>query len=90
MSSSAPEFNAIKRREYRSRVLQFLNGLAFPATKEQILACYARKNTPMELVEDTLALDAATFATTDEFAGAMTAVHANRAPHRWTSREIQD
>jgi hypothetical protein len=57
MSSSAPEFNAIKQREYRSRALQFLSGLAFPATKEQILAFYTRKNTPMELIEDTMALE---------------------------------
>jgi hypothetical protein len=90
MSSSAPEFNAIKQREYRSRATQFLSGLAFPATKEQILAAYARKNTPMELMEDTMTIDAGTFATAAEFAGALAAVHASREPHRWTSREIQD
>ena len=90
MSSSAPEFNAIKQREYRSRAIQFLSGLAFPATKDQILAFYARKNTPMELMEDTMALDGGTFATAAEFAGALAVVHGSRAPHRWTSREIQD
>lgn len=90
MSSSAPEFNAIKQREYRSRAIQFLSGLAFPATKDQILAFYARKNTPMELLEDTMTLDAGSFATATEFAGALTVIHASRAPHRWTSREIQD
>ena len=90
MSSSAPEFDAIKQREYRSRAIQFLSGLAFPATKEQILAFYARKNTPMELMEDTMALESGSFANAAEFAAALTAIHASRTPHRWTSREIQD
>ncbi len=90
MSGSAPEFDAIKQREYRSRAIQFLNGLAFPATRDQILAFYARKNTPMELLEDTMALDAGSFVTAAEFTGALTVIHASRAPHRWTSREMRD
>lgn len=90
MSSMAPEFDAIKQREYRSRTLQFLSGLAFPATKEQILALYMRKNTPMELLEDTMAIEERSFATAAEFATAITAIHAARAPHNWTSREIRD
>ncbi len=90
MSSMAPEFDAIKQREYRSRTLQFLSGLAFPATKEQILAFYMRKNTPMELMEDTMALEVRSFATPAEFATAITAIHATRLPHSWTSREIRD
>ncbi len=90
MSSMAPEFDAIKQREYRSRTLQFLAGLAFPATKEQILAFYMRKNTPMELMEDTMAIEARSFTSPAEFATAITAIHAARAPHIWTSREIRD
>jgi hypothetical protein len=90
MSSMAPEFDAIKQREYRSRTLQFLSGLAFPATKEQILAFYMRKNTPMELMEDTMAIESRSFSTAAEFATAITAIHAARTPHNWTSREIRD
>lgn len=90
MSSSAPEFNAIRQREYRSRALQFLSGLAFPATKEQILAFYTRKNTSMELIEDTMALEPGSFASPADFAAAITAIHAGREPHNWTSREIRD
>ena len=90
MSGMAPEFDAMRQREYRSRTLQFLSGIAFPATKEQILAFYMRKNTPMELMEDTMALEAVTFVTPAEFATAITAIHAVRAPHNWTSREIRD
>ncbi len=90
MSSMAPEFDAIKQREYRSRTLQFLSGLAFPATKEQILAFYMRKNTPMELMEDTMAIEARSFTSPAEFAAAITAIHAARAPHIWTSREVRD
>ncbi len=82
------EFDAVQQQEYQSRAKQFLNGLAFPATKEQILACYTRKNTPMELIEDTIALSANQFASAAEVATALTAIHARRAPHRWTSREI--
>ncbi|HEY8601420.1 MAG TPA: DUF2795 domain-containing protein [Thermomicrobiales bacterium] len=90
MSSKAPEFDAIKQREYRSRTLQFLSGLPFPATKDQILAFYMRKNTPMELMEDTMAIEARSFATAAEFANAITAIHAARTPHSWTSREVRD
>jgi hypothetical protein len=90
MSSKAPEFDAIRQREYRSRTLQFLSGLAFPATKEQILAFYMRKNTPMELMEDTMAIEARSFTSAAEFATAITAIHAARSPHIWTSREIHD
>ena len=90
MSSKAPEFDAIRQREYRSRAVQFLSGLAFPATKEQILAFYTRKNTSMELIEDTMALESGSFATPAEFAAALTVIHAAREPHIWTSREIRD
>ena len=86
----ATQLSPIRRQEYRSRALQFLTGLTFPATKEQVLAHYTRKNSPMELMEDTLALPGGTFATPAEFAEAVTAQHATRQPHTWTSREIRD
>ncbi|HEX5504203.1 MAG TPA: DUF2795 domain-containing protein [Thermomicrobiales bacterium] len=73
---------------YRSRALQYLTWLAFPATKAQVLAHFARKNTPMELLEDTLALPDQTFATPAEFAAAVAAVQHARPPHTWTSMEL--
>lgn len=82
--------NPQKAREYRSRVLQFLNGLRFPATRDQVLAHYTRKNTPMELMEETMALPASSFATAAEFADALVASHATRPPHTWTSIELRD
>lgn len=88
MSNTTLNFGPIRQREYRARATQFLAGLAFPATKEQILACYTRKNTPMELIEDTLALAPGSFASPAAVAEALEAVHSQRTPHRWTSREI--
>lgn len=76
--------------EYRSRALQFTAGLRFPATTAQVLAHLARKNTPMELLEDTMALPERQFAAADEYADAATARHLQRPPHTWTSREIRD
>ena len=90
MSQAPSQISEIRRKEYRARATQFLSGLKFPATKEQILAHYTRKNTPMELVEDTLALPGGSFAAAAEFADAVTAIHVTRAPHTWTSREIVD
>src|SRR5919205_1274830 len=60
----------IGEQAYRSRALQYLAWLDFPATRQQILAHFARKNTPMELYEDTLALPERTFASPGEFADA--------------------
>ncbi len=74
-------------REYRSRAVQFLTGLRFPATRAQVLAHFTRKNTPMELMEDTMALPQGSFASAAEFADAVLAVHQRRRPHTWTSRE---
>lgn len=90
MSQPTASQAEIKRKEYRARALQFLAGVPFPATKEQIIAHYTRRNTPMELVEDTLALPAGTFPTPAAFADAVAARHAQRPPHTWTSREIRD
>ena len=90
MSQSPAHVSEIRRKEYRARAIQFLSGLKFPATKDQIMAHYVRRNTPMELVEDTLALPAGTFATPAEFADAVSAIHVTRPPHTWTSREIVD
>ncbi len=90
MSGTMPPMSPIKRKEYRSRVLQFLTGLRFPATREQILAHYTRKNTPMEVLEETMALPTGSFASAAEFADVLAASHALRAPHTWTSREIRD
>ena len=90
MSQAPAAPSEIKRKEYRSRALQFVNGLKFPATKDQISAHLQRRNTPMELTEDTLILPAGTFATAAEYAEAVTAVHFKRAPHTWTSREMSN
>ena len=80
----------ISEQAYRARALQYLAWLDFPATRQQILAHFARKNTPMELYEDTLALPEHTFASPGEFADAVLAVHRQRPPHTWTSKEIRD
>jgi hypothetical protein len=88
MSQAPAQLSEIRRKEYRARATQFLSGLKFPATKDQILAHYTRKNTSMELIEDTLALPNGSFATAAEFTNAITAIHTKRAPHTWTSREI--
>lgn len=90
MSGTIPPQTPQKQREYRSRVLQFLNGLRFPATRDQVLAHYTRKNTPMELMEETMALPAGSFASASEFADALAASHATRPPHSWTSIELRD
>lgn len=88
---SAPSgLSPVKQHEYRSRAIQFLTGLRFPATKEAILAHYTRKNTPMELMEETIALPSRTFASAAEFADAVTASHIQRPPHTWVSREMRD
>src|SRR5690242_9081206 len=44
MTGTTSGLSPIKQQEYRSRALQFLTGLKFPATKEAILAHYTRKN----------------------------------------------
>ena len=80
----------IGEQAYRARALQYLAWLDFPATRQQILAHFARKNTPMELYEDTLALPERTFASASEFADAVLEVHRQRPPHAWTSKEIRD
>ena len=80
----------IGEQAYRSRALQYLAWLDFPATRQQILAHFARKNTPMELYEDTLALPERTFASASEFADAVLEIHRQRPPHTWTSKEIRD
>jgi hypothetical protein len=85
-----PALSPIQAKEFRSRALQFLNGLRFPAARAQVLAHYTRKNTPMELIENTLALPERTFDTAAEFAEALTAVQSQRPPHTWTSRELKD
>lgn len=82
--------NAAKAKEYRARAVQFLAGLAFPATRAQILAHYTRKNISMELLEETMALPERTFASPAEFANTVTMAHAGRPPHTWTSRELTD
>ena len=80
----------IGEQAYRARALQYLAWLDFPATRQQILAHFARKNTPMELYEDTLALPELTFASASEFADAVLEIHRQRPPHTWTSKEIRD
>ncbi len=90
MSQAPASISEIRRKEYRARASQFLAGLKFPATKDQIVAHYTRRNTPMELVEDTLALPPGTFASAAAFADAVTAIHTRRPPHTWTSREMRD
>ena len=77
-----------KTTEYRARAIQFLAGLPFPATTAQVLAHLTRKNTPMELLEETMALPERSFASAAEFADAVTTLHGQRPPHRWTSREM--
>ena len=79
---------AIHEQAYRARAIQFLAWLPFPATTAQVLAHYQRKNTPMELIEDTLAMPERTFTSAEEFADAVLAVHRQRPPHAWTSREM--
>lgn len=90
MTSTSSGLSPIKQQEYRSRALQFLNGLKFPATREAILAHFTRKNTPMELLEETMALPSRSFASAAEFANTVTTSHAQRPPHTWTSREMRD
>ena len=75
---------------YRARALQYLAWLDFPATRQQIVAHLARKNTPMELYEDALALPEQTFASPGEFADAVLEIHGRRPPHAWVSKEIVD
>ena len=90
MSQAPAQQSEIRRKEYRARVIQFLNGLTFPATRDQIMAHYASRNTPMEIVEDTLSLPGDSFDTAAAFADAVIAVHLRREPHTWTSREMRD
>jgi hypothetical protein len=90
MSQAPAQQSEIRRKEYRARAIQFLAGLKFPATKDQIMAHYARRNTPMEIVEDTLTLPAGSFDSAPAFADALVAVHLKRKPHTWTSREMRD
>jgi hypothetical protein len=89
MSQAPAQLSEIRRKEYRARVSQFLAGLKFPATKDQIIAHYTRRNTPMELIEDTLTLTPGTFDTPATFADAIVATHLKRQPHTWTSREMR-
>ena len=77
-------------QEYRARAIQFLDRLPFPATTAQVLAHLTRRNTPMELMEEALALPERSFASAQEAAEALLALHQVRAPHTWTSREIRD
>lgn len=75
---------------YRARALQFLSWLTFPASTRQVLAHLEQQNTPMELLEDTLALPDTTFASAGEVAEALVTVHRRRPPHTWTSRVIME
>lgn len=78
----------LTEQAYRARVLQFLAWLTFPATTRQVLDQLQQRNTPMELLEDTLVLPDQSFASAEAVADAVVAVHRRRLPHTWTSRVI--
>lgn len=77
-------------QEYRARAIQFLDRLPFPATTAEVVAHLTRRNTPMELMEEAMALSDRSFASAREAAEALLAIHQQRPPHTWTSREIRD
>ena len=48
--------NPAARRVYLTRVRDFVEGVAFPATPAELVAYAERKNTPSEIVSDLLLL----------------------------------
>lgn len=75
---------------YAARAKQFLAGCRFPATRDDVVARFLRRNTPMELVEDALDLPSNTFASASDVAAAIVAIRQARDAHSWTSRVMSE
>lgn len=44
--------DASQRRVYLARVRDFVEGVTFPATRQEVLAFAQRKNTPSDIITD--------------------------------------
>lgn len=80
----------IEQLAYAARAQQFLDRCRFPAAKEDILAWFQRRNTPMELVEDALRLPEREYTSAQDVAAEIVAIRQGCEPHTWTSRVMTE
>ena len=66
-----PPVDPVQERVFRSRVADFLFGLRFPATKEQIIRCARHNNTASQVTEALRALPDRTYASLVEVQSAV-------------------
>jgi len=67
--------NPAARRVYLTRVRDFVEGAAFPATPAELVAFAERKNTPSEIMSDLMRLPASRY---DSLPGVVAAIDALR------------
>ena len=63
------------RRVYLARIRDFVEGVAFPATKHEVIAQAHRQNTPSDIVGDLDRLKADRFVSLDEVVTAVDQLH---------------
>lgn len=73
--------DAYTHRVYLTRVRDFVEGVAFPATREEILRYARNRNTPSEIFNDLTHLPARGFESLDEVVAAVDALHFATAAH---------
>lgn len=65
---------AFVRRAYRARLRDYTDGIAFPATRDELLAFARRKNTPSDIYTELNRLPAKQYASLAEVVEAVTAL----------------
>lgn len=71
--------DAYTHRVYLARVRDFVGGVAFPATRAEILAYARNRNTPSEIFNDLTRVKPEQFSSLDEVVAAVDALHAASA-----------
>ena len=63
------------RRVYLARVRDFVEGVTFPATRQEVLAYAQRKNTPSDIIGDLDHLKAVRFDSLNDVVAAVDELH---------------
>ncbi len=69
------------RRAYRARVRDYVEGISFPAMRDEILAYAQRKNTPSDIYTELNRLPAKQFTSLAEVVDAVTALRFGAPSH---------
>lgn len=81
---------AAERLAYAARVRQFLAGVRFPASKDEVVRRFQRCNTPMEIIEDALDLPETSYDSATAVANEIVAIREARDAYSWTSRVMTE